>query len=64
MLEGKSVMHGEVVSYEGEMCEPQSVEWAFMHRQTCQAQLAPCDPVREKARSEQWYRSKKFKYLT
>lgn len=27
MLEGKSVMHREVVSYEGEMCEPQS-QWS------------------------------------
>lgn len=40
--------------------DPESVEWAVMHRRTCQAQLAPCDPTterekegRERAQSEQ-----------
>ncbi len=36
--------------------DPESVEWAVMHRQTCQAQLAPCDPVREKEQRGRWVR--------
>lgn len=56
MLEGRSVMHGEVGVLPGwDVWAPESVQWAFMPRQTCQPQLAPCDPVREK---EKWWKRK------